>query len=99
MVRRCRDLPKLPASLQNALRSAAAGVKLDEMPVLIGKRDWLCRLTSDDLLRRTSGRGEAYLMLANPSWHQLRERAEQDYLAELLCCAFQFCTGVECNAS
>lgn len=33
------DLPKLPASLQNALRSAAAGVKLDEMPVLIGKRD------------------------------------------------------------
>jgi len=33
------DLPKLPASLQNALRSAAAGVKLDELPVLIGKRD------------------------------------------------------------
>lgn len=33
------DLPKLPASMQNALRSAAAGVKLNELPVLIGKRD------------------------------------------------------------
>jgi predicted nucleotidyltransferase component of viral defense system len=33
------DLPKLPASLQNALRTAAIGVKLDELPVLIGKRD------------------------------------------------------------
>jgi predicted nucleotidyltransferase component of viral defense system len=33
------DLPKLPASMQNALRSAAAGVKLDELPMLVGKRD------------------------------------------------------------
>ena len=33
------DLPKLPASMQNALRTAAIGVKLDELPVLIGKRD------------------------------------------------------------
>src|SRR5216684_178147 len=33
------DLPKLPASMQNALRTAATGVKLDELPVLIGKRD------------------------------------------------------------
>jgi hypothetical protein len=33
------DLPKLPASLQNALRTAAIGVKLDELPVLIGQRD------------------------------------------------------------
>jgi nucleotidyltransferase AbiEii toxin of type IV toxin-antitoxin system len=33
------DLPKLPASIQNALRTAAIGVKLDELPVLIGKRD------------------------------------------------------------
>ncbi len=33
------DLPKLPTSMQNALRSAAAGVKLDELPVLIGRRD------------------------------------------------------------
>jgi len=33
------DLPTLPASMQNALRAAATGVKLDELPVLIGKRD------------------------------------------------------------
>jgi len=33
------DLPKLPASMQNALLTAATGVKLDELPVLIGKRD------------------------------------------------------------
>jgi hypothetical protein len=33
------DLPKLPASLQNALRTAAMGVKLDELPVLIGKHN------------------------------------------------------------
>jgi len=33
------DLPKLPASMQNALRTAATGVKLDELPVLVGKRD------------------------------------------------------------
>jgi len=33
------DLPKLPASMQNALRTAAIGVKLDEVPVLIGKPD------------------------------------------------------------
>lgn len=33
------DLPKLPASMQNELRTAAIGVKLDELPVLIGKRD------------------------------------------------------------
>ncbi len=33
------DLPKLPVSMQNALRTAAIGVKLDELPVLIGKRD------------------------------------------------------------
>ncbi len=31
------DLPKLPAAIQNALRTAAAGVKLDELPVLVGK--------------------------------------------------------------
>lgn len=37
------DLPKLPASMQNALRSAAAGVKLDGLPVLIGKRDLASR--------------------------------------------------------
>jgi len=33
------DLPTLPASMQNALRTAATGVKLDELPVLVGKRD------------------------------------------------------------
>ena len=33
------DLPKLPASLQNGLRTAATGVKLDELPMLVGKRD------------------------------------------------------------
>jgi hypothetical protein len=33
------DLPKLPLSMQNALRTAAAEVKLDELPVLVGKRD------------------------------------------------------------
>ena len=33
------DLPKLPASMQNALRSAATGVKLEEVPVYIGSRD------------------------------------------------------------
>jgi hypothetical protein len=33
------DLPRLPALMQNALRSAAAGVKLDELPMLVGKRD------------------------------------------------------------
>lgn len=33
------DLPKLPASMQNALRNAAQGVKLDELPVLVGRRD------------------------------------------------------------
>ena len=32
------NLPKLPESVQDALRSAAKGVKLDELPVLIGKR-------------------------------------------------------------
>lgn len=33
------DLPKLPVSVQNTLRSAANGVKLDELPVLRGRRD------------------------------------------------------------
>lgn len=33
------DLPKLPRSVQNALKSAAKGVKLDELPVLTGRRD------------------------------------------------------------
>jgi hypothetical protein len=33
------DLPKLSVSVQNALRSAARGVKLDELPVLTGNRD------------------------------------------------------------
>ncbi len=33
------DLPKLPASIQNALRTAATEVKLDQLPVLVGKRD------------------------------------------------------------
>lgn len=33
------DLPKLRVSMQGALRSAATGVKLDELPVLIRKRD------------------------------------------------------------
>jgi predicted nucleotidyltransferase component of viral defense system len=33
------DLPTLPASLQNGLRTAATGVKLDELPMLVGKRD------------------------------------------------------------
>jgi len=33
------DLPNLPASIQNALRIAVTGVKLDEIPVLIGKQD------------------------------------------------------------
>lgn len=33
------DLPKLPVSMQDALRSAAKGVKLDELPVLRGRRD------------------------------------------------------------
>jgi hypothetical protein len=33
------DLSKLPVSMQNALRTAATGVKLDELPVLVGKRD------------------------------------------------------------
>jgi len=33
------DLPKLSVSVQNALRSAAKGVKLEELPVLVGKRD------------------------------------------------------------
>jgi hypothetical protein len=33
------DLPSLPKSIQNALQSAARGVKLDELPRLIGKRD------------------------------------------------------------
>ncbi len=37
------DLPKLPVSVQNALRSAAKGVKLDELPVLIGKRELASR--------------------------------------------------------
>ena len=37
------DLPKLPTSMQNALRSAAAGVKLDELPMLVGKRDLASR--------------------------------------------------------
>jgi hypothetical protein len=32
------DLPNLPVPMQSALRTAAAGVKLDELPVLIGKR-------------------------------------------------------------
>ena len=32
------NLPKLPESIQDALRSAAKGVKLDELPILIGKR-------------------------------------------------------------
>jgi hypothetical protein len=31
------DLPKLPVSVQNALRSAAKGVKLDDLPVLTGR--------------------------------------------------------------
>ncbi len=33
------DLPKLPASMQNALRTAAIGVKLEELPIFVGKRD------------------------------------------------------------
>jgi hypothetical protein len=33
------DLPKLPASMQNALRTAAKGVKFDELTVLVGRRD------------------------------------------------------------
>ena len=33
------DLPRLPMSVQNALRSAAKDVKLEELPVLVGKRD------------------------------------------------------------
>ena len=33
------DLPKLPLSVQNALRTAAKGVKLDELPVLRGRQD------------------------------------------------------------
>jgi len=33
------DLRKLPASMQNALQTAATGVKLDELPVPVGKRD------------------------------------------------------------
>lgn len=40
------DLPKLPASIasiQNTLQSAAKGVKLDELPRLIGKRDLVPR--------------------------------------------------------
>jgi hypothetical protein len=37
------DLPKLPVSMQNALRSAAKGVNLDELPVLIGRRDLASR--------------------------------------------------------
>ena len=32
------NLPKLPESIQDELRSAAMGVKLNELPVLIGKR-------------------------------------------------------------
>jgi hypothetical protein len=44
------DLPKLPASMQNALRSAAAGVKLDQLPMLVGKRDLASQVRSDDLL-------------------------------------------------
>jgi|SRR5208283_580176 len=37
------DLPKLSVTMQSALRTAAAGVKLDELPVLIGKRDLASR--------------------------------------------------------
>jgi len=37
------NLPKLPVSVHNALRSAAKGVKLDELPVLIGKRELASR--------------------------------------------------------
>lgn len=33
------DLPKLPVAVQNALKNAAKGVKLDELPVLTGRRD------------------------------------------------------------
>jgi hypothetical protein len=33
-----RDPPKLPASMQNALRTAATGVRFGELPVLVGKR-------------------------------------------------------------
>lgn len=33
------DLPKLPVSMQNALRSAATGVELEALPVFIGRRD------------------------------------------------------------
>jgi hypothetical protein len=33
------DLPKLHTSMQNALRTAAIGVKLDELPVPSGRRD------------------------------------------------------------
>jgi hypothetical protein len=33
------DLPTLPISLQDALRNAAKGVKLDQLPQLLGKRD------------------------------------------------------------
>jgi len=37
------NLPKLPESIQDALRSAAKEVKLDELPVLIGKRGLFSR--------------------------------------------------------
>ncbi len=33
------NLPKPPGSMQNALRSAATSVKLEELPEFIGRRD------------------------------------------------------------
>jgi hypothetical protein len=37
------DLPKLPGAMQNALRSAAAGVKSEELPALIGNPNLAAR--------------------------------------------------------
>ena len=39
MVKQYWDLRELHAPAQNALRTAATEVKLDELPVLVGKRD------------------------------------------------------------
>jgi hypothetical protein len=37
------DLPTLPKSMQNALQGAVKGVKLNELPRLVGKRDLVAR--------------------------------------------------------
>jgi hypothetical protein len=39
MVKQYWDLQELHVPVQNALRTIATGVKLDELPVLVGKRD------------------------------------------------------------